>query len=85
MIGVYPNPAQDIANIEFILNGYDSDVTLEIYNLNGTRIDVLFNARAEGDMPYRTQLDAGQMPSGIYTYRLTTAKGVFTDRFTIVK
>jgi hypothetical protein len=84
-IHVYPNPAHTISNIEFILNGSDSEVTLEVYNINGVRVDVLFNANAEADVLYRTQLDAGQLPAGIYTYRLTTKSGVYTDRITIVK
>jgi len=82
---VYPNPASDLANIEFILNGFDSDVQVEVFDLNGTRIDVLFNATADSDVRYRVEFKAGELPAGVYMYHITTSKGVLTDKITVVK
>ncbi len=84
-VQVYPNPSADLANIEFILNGFDSEVQIEIFDLNGTRIDVLYNEVANADVRYRVEFNAGTLPSGVYMYQLTTAKGVITNKITVVK
>jgi hypothetical protein len=81
----YPNPARDQVTIEFMLNGFDSEVALEVFDLNGRRVAVLYNEQAEGDVPYRTNLDALGLLPGVYFYQLTTGKGVLTDKFTIIK
>ncbi|MFM9008393.1 MAG: T9SS type A sorting domain-containing protein, partial [Bacteroidota bacterium] len=84
-VQVYPNPSSDLANIEFILNGFDSEVQVEIFDLNGTRIDVLYNEVANADVRYRVEFNAGKLPSGVYMYQLTTDKAVITNKITVVK
>jgi len=81
----YPNPARDQMTIEFMLNGYNSETILEVLDLNGQRVAVLYNAEAEGDVPYRATLDALGMAPGVYFYQLITNRGVLTSKFTILK
>ncbi|MFM1744121.1 MAG: hypothetical protein RLZZ630_58, partial [Bacteroidota bacterium] len=81
----YPNPVSDLTNIEFILNGYDSDVVIEVFNLNGARMDALFNATADSDVPYRVQVDVSQYAPGVYFYHINTNKGVYTGKITVIR
>ncbi|MCE2846387.1 MAG: T9SS type A sorting domain-containing protein [Sphingobacteriales bacterium] len=81
----YPNPAGESTQIEFVLNGFESEATLEVFTLQGVRIATLFNAPAEADMAYRTRFDVTHLPSGLYIYQLTTSKGVLKDKITIIR
>ncbi|MFM9056446.1 MAG: T9SS type A sorting domain-containing protein, partial [Bacteroidota bacterium] len=81
----YPNPASEQVSIDFVLNGYDSNVSIEVFDLKGTRVATLYNAEAEADVPYRVRLDAAGLASDVYFYHVTTSKGVFTDKLTIIK
>ena len=81
----YPNPASEQVSIDFVLNGYDSNVSIEVFDLKGTRVATLYNAEAEADVPYRVRLDAAGLSSDVYFYHVTTSKGVFTDKLTIIK
>jgi hypothetical protein len=84
-VDVYPNPANETAQIEFILNGYDSEVTLGIYDIDGVLVDILYRGFAEGDFIHTKRVDASMLPAGVYIYRLSTSKGIMTGRITIVK
>lgn len=84
-VDVYPNPATESAQIDFILNGYDSEVVLGLYDIDGVLIDVLYRGLAEGDVVHTKRLDVSLLPAGVYIYHLTTSKGITTGRITIVK
>jgi len=79
-IEVYPNPVRQTAAIEFTLEGYSSDVVLELFTITGDRVSVLFNAYVDSDRSQKILLNAGSLPSGMYVYRMTTNQGTFTDR-----
>jgi hypothetical protein len=81
----YPNPVSDFTNIEFMLNGHESAVMIEVIDLNGKRIDALFNAMAEADVPYRVQVDVSQYAPGVYFYHINSSKGVYTGKITVIR
>lgn len=72
---LYPNPAGDILNINF---GYPAVINeLMIINMLGQTLH-------HADKPSAT-IDLSAIPSGIYLLRITTAEGVATGKFEIVR
>ena len=79
----FPNPSVGTATIRFAL-AEAADVRLDVYDMLGRRVTTL----AEGPMgagPHEVRLDAGQLASGTYVYRLTTPVGAQTRRMTVVR
>lgn len=79
----YPNPFNPTTNIRFGLPEA-ADVTLEIFNMLGQRVDVLVNEnRTSG---YHTiTFDAGNLSSGVYIYRIQAGSFVETRKLTVIK
>lgn len=79
----YPNPFNPGTTIHYSLvkSGF---VKLEIYNLLGEKIKTLVNEfKDEG--PHDIDVDASDLPSGAYFYRLETAKFVQTKKMLFLK
>ena len=79
----YPNPFNSETILSYTLPTA-SDIRLEVFTLNGQRVAVLHEGfQAAG---YHTlSLDASDLASGVYLYRLTTPKGRFTQKFTLLR
>ncbi len=66
----YPNPFNAVSIIRFALPR-TSQVELTLYDISGKQVAVLLSAeRPRGE--YEFQLDARNLPSGVYWYRLRT-------------
>jgi hypothetical protein len=79
----YPNPFNPSTTITFGLNA-QSSVQLEVFDILGRKIKTLVNSElAPGN--YVETLNATDLASGIYLYRLTTRQGVLTKRLTLIK
>ncbi|MFM1931312.1 MAG: hypothetical protein RL226_615, partial [Bacteroidota bacterium] len=83
-MSAYPNPAIEKAFIEFSV-AETGVAKLEVFNMNGQLVAVLFNAEAGAENNYRVELNAAALPTGIYLYQLTTGSTVMTDRLIITK
>src|SRR4029078_7201538 len=83
-INAYPNPFPSTATIEFEVTN-TSDVSVEIYDLNGKKVAELYNAKAEAGLTYQVQLDGNELPAGIYIYRINAADHVYNDRLILIK
>ncbi|MCH2200140.1 MAG: T9SS type A sorting domain-containing protein, partial [Flavobacteriales bacterium] len=83
-VNVYPNPAIDRATVEFNVE-YDGMTVVEIISLNGQKVAEVYNANAEAGTNYRIDLDARNLPTGVYLYRLTTENDVITGRLVVNK
>jgi len=68
LMGAYPNPFNSTTTIEYILP-FASEVTLNLYNLSGRRIETLVNGRMQAGV-HRVMLDARDMASGLYFMKL---------------
>ena len=79
----YPNPFNSETVLSYTLPTA-SDIRLEVFTLNGQRVAVLHEGfQAAG---YHTiALDASDLASGVYLYRLTTPAGRFTQKFTLLR
>jgi hypothetical protein len=69
----YPNPFNPttIINYELPITNY---VELNIYNINGQKVDNLVSAKQQPGK-YQVEWDAGGYASGVYFYRLSTNTG----------
>ncbi len=64
----YPNPFNSVCQIEILLTG-ESDITFSVFDLLGQKIAEQNFHRKSGS--YKLSFDAGDLPSGIYLYRMT--------------
>lgn len=79
----YPNPFNPSTQIPFGLD-VESDVTLEIFDILGRKVQTLISdRRAAGN--YTITFNTGNLASGIYIYRLTTSTQVFTKKLSFIK
>ena len=86
-LDVAPNPFADQAQIEFTLPNA-SDVTLEVYNLHGQRVQSLENARLDAGThryEWNGQNSQGEsLPTGIYMLRLRADKKWMTTKVSLI-
>ncbi len=67
----YPNPFNPKVFIQYSLD-YDQSILLQIFNVNGKLIHILFNGKMIRGK-HRIQWDAGNHPSGIYFIKMTSS------------
>lgn len=79
----YPNPFNPTTTISFSLPQAGA-VKLEVFNILGQQVADLVNSRLEAGI-HNVTFDAGNMPSGIYFYRLAHTEGVETRKMMLVK
>lgn len=79
----YPNPFNPSTTIEFNLP-LQSQVALEIYDILGRKLETIVSENlSAGEHSYTW--NATRYASGVYIYRLSTAKNVFIKKMTLVK
>lgn len=81
-IRAFPNPLRTEATIEFELM-QSGNVSLEIYNVVGERVAVLFEGYVEALTGQQATFQAGSLPNGVYFYRLNTNHGTFINKMMI--
>ena len=79
----YPNPFNPTTSISFELNKAQ-DVSLVVYNLLGQKVLTLVNDRLESGQ-HRININASNLASGIYMYRLITNSQSLTKKMTLIK
>lgn len=72
---VYPNPAGDIVSID-IIPQFTSYTSLELYNVSGRKMAVIFREMLKQDQVHSYSFNAQNIPDGIYLLRLTDEMGV---------
>ena len=75
-IKLYPNPANDVINVQFTMNDVPLDITaMEVYDVYGKLI------RTVDDIDNPTRINVAGLASGMYFVRVTTEEGVATKAF----
>ena len=83
LISNYPNPFNDRTVISYMLIE-DADVTLEIYDLLGRKVETLVaEYQTAGD--YQVVWDAFDKSTGVYFYKMRTDKNIDTGMMTLLK
>ncbi|GAB5407680.1 MAG: hypothetical protein BalsKO_00450 [Balneolaceae bacterium] len=80
----YPNPFNPATNIEFSLSK-SSPVTLKVFDITGREVRALISNRTYTTGKHSVQLNASDLSSGVYIYRLEVAGEVFTKKLTLIK
>jgi len=79
----YPNPFNPTTVIGFQLPA-DGFVNLKIYDINGREVSELVNAKLNAG-EYKIDFNAGNLPSGVYYYKMTTESFSETKKMILVK
>ena len=79
----YPNPFNASTNISFTLPE-PSDIAIEIYNILGQRVDLLFEGNKQAGAP-SIVWNASNVASGTYLYKINAGHFSETKRLTLLK
>lgn len=80
----YPNPFNPSTSFSLKVDE-QQQVSVEVFNMLGQRVQTLFEGVMEDGETKTFQFDAGDLPSGIYLYRVTGQEFVATRHITLLK
>ncbi|MBD3233194.1 MAG: T9SS type A sorting domain-containing protein [candidate division Zixibacteria bacterium] len=83
ILGAFPNPFNATTTISFELP-YASDVSLEIFNVLGQKVETLANGHREAGQ-HTITWDAANQASGVYFYKLQMGDRIFTRKVSLLK
>lgn len=75
LVEVFPNPFGKATTIRFQLPE-SGPATLQVFNLQGQLVADLYKGLASKSEPVEVEFDAGDLPAGMYMYRLHTDTGM---------
>ncbi|HUT99698.1 MAG TPA: T9SS type A sorting domain-containing protein [bacterium] len=81
LYAAYPSPSRDTVNLVYSLPA-DGRVVLSVYDLSGRRIATPVDSELTAGR-HEVSWSCGDMPSGVYLYRLETSAGSLTERLVI--
>ena len=79
----YPNPFNPATTIRYMLSE-DSDTYLNIYDTIGRHVSVLFEGRQTAGL-HEVTFDAGNLPNGVYIYRLEAGDKIASMKMVVLK
>lgn len=79
----YPNPFNPSTSISFNLSK-QGFVNLSVYNINGKKVSELINEKMNAGFQ-NISFDAANLPSGIYTYKLTSEGQSISKNMVLIK
>jgi hypothetical protein len=79
-VNAYPNPFYSTATIEFKNAAAGSQVVIELFSTTKDKVATLFDGRAEPGGLYKVQVNAANLPAGIYVYRITNGYQVISKK-----
>jgi hypothetical protein len=81
-VNVYPNPVSESATIEFT-SSKDARTTVELYNLMGQKMEILFDAFTNQGMTYQAALNARSYQNGLYIVVIRTDNSIYNKKVSI--
>jgi Secretion system C-terminal sorting domain/Photosynthesis system II assembly factor YCF48 len=79
----YPNPFNPVTTIEYSIHD-DGNVELKVFNVLGETIEVPVNQFQRAGT-YKIAFDGKNLPSGVYTYRISSGSYTETKKMILVK
>ena len=79
----YPNPFNPNTKINFSLSS-DDFIILEIYDITGRQIETLAKDLFKAGY-HSLEFNGSNLQSGVYIYKLTTSKGILSNKMLLVK
>lgn len=79
----YPNPFNPSTTIRYEMKDA-GNVQLRVYDILGNEVSVLVNSYQDAGIHY-VKLDASNLASGLYIYKLTVNDNVFIKKMTLLK
>jgi hypothetical protein len=79
----YPNPFNPVTQIDYTIS-HNSAVRLVVYDINGKEVRTLVNGRLQAGR-HTARFDAGDNPSGVYFYELSTETSSVVKRMVLVR
>ena len=79
----YPNPFNPVTNIKYMISRAGM-VELTVYDITGSEVRKLVN-QFQNSGTYTVDLNASDLPSGIYFYRLKTGNFEETKKSVLIK
>ena len=83
-LSTYPNPLENNSTFDFAIPATEN-VVLEVINMNGDKVGVLFSGVVEGGIAKKVNFDASELSSGIYFVQLTTPTQFLKEKIVIIK
>ena len=77
IVTAYPNPAPTQTTMSFTLPESHSLVILDIYDLNGNKIQQVYKGKAEGGKTYNFEVNTSALNGLVYNARLVAGKEVY--------
>ncbi len=81
---IAPNPAVNRSEIQFV-SSVDTHAVLEVYDMNGRKIEGLFNQDIEANLFQKVDVFVDNLDEGIYFLRLTSNEGQSTKKIVVSK
>ena len=61
------------------------NITVEVYNANGSKVASRFNGNAGAGELYKLQLNGDHLAQGVYTYRINAGDKVYYNKLVLMK
>ncbi len=78
-VRVFPNPFSQHTSFEFS-SDQQTEASLEIFNLVGERVAVVFKGNLMPGEKQRQRFSSGDLPNGVYFYRLQIGQKLYYDK-----
>ncbi len=80
----FPNPFNPVTYIRFHLP-VQTEITLKVFNILGQEVITLIPGSLYPAGANTLMFDAGSLPSGMYVYRLESARGILSRRMLLIR
>jgi len=80
----YPNPFQATTTFTLVV-AQSQLVRIELFNQLGQRVRLLYEGWLSGGAPHSFYIEAGELPSGVYLYRVQGATFTATRRVLLIR
>lgn len=76
---VYPNPTNNFITITYNINNNNAKVGIELYDLNGKKVDNIFNG-VKNSGEHKLKYNLSRLPSGVYFVRFESDNSIVHEK-----